>query len=58
MFYYFELFFVWGALPGSAGCFKKATETPNAGHPIWRELLGRNYASVKKNTVSQNVEGV
>jgi hypothetical protein len=25
-----------GALPGSAsGCFKKATQTPNAGHPIW-----------------------
>jgi hypothetical protein len=26
-----------GALPGSAGCLKKATETPksNAGHPIY-----------------------
>jgi hypothetical protein len=30
--YFFEIFFVWGALPGSAGCLKKATETPNAGH--------------------------
>jgi hypothetical protein len=31
-----EFFFVLGALPGSAGCFKKATETetPKAGHPI------------------------
>jgi hypothetical protein len=27
-------FFVWGASPGSAGCYKKATEPPNAGHPI------------------------
>jgi hypothetical protein len=26
-------FFVWGASPGTAGCFKKATQTPNAGHP-------------------------
>jgi hypothetical protein len=27
--------FFWGARPGSAsGCFKKATQTPNAGHPI------------------------
>jgi hypothetical protein len=29
----FYLFF-WGASPGSAGCFKKATQTPNAGHII------------------------
>jgi hypothetical protein len=28
--------FVLDASPGSAGCFKKATETPNAGHPIYR----------------------
>jgi hypothetical protein len=34
----FEFFFVWGASPGSAGCFKKATETPNAGHPICANL--------------------
>jgi hypothetical protein len=20
---------------GASGCFKKATQTPNAGHPIW-----------------------
>jgi hypothetical protein len=31
----FEFFLVCGALPGSAGCFKKATETPNAGHRLW-----------------------
>jgi hypothetical protein len=29
-----EFFFVWGALPDSAGCFKKATEIPNAGHRL------------------------
>jgi hypothetical protein len=29
-----EFFFVWGALPDSAGCFKKVTETPNAGHRL------------------------
>jgi hypothetical protein len=23
-----------GASPGSAGCFKKPTQIPNAGHPI------------------------
>jgi hypothetical protein len=33
-FYFFEFFFVSGALLGSAGCFKNATQTPNAGHPI------------------------
>jgi hypothetical protein len=27
---FFLIFFFCGALPGSAGCFKKATETPNA----------------------------
>jgi hypothetical protein len=28
---YFRIFvFVWGASPGSGGCFKKATQTPNA----------------------------
>jgi hypothetical protein len=31
---YFDFCFVWGASPGSAGCFNKATQTPNAGHPI------------------------
>jgi hypothetical protein len=25
-----------GASPGSAGCFKKPTQIPNAGHPIYR----------------------
>jgi hypothetical protein len=33
-----KLFFVWGASPGSAGCFKKATQTPSAGHPISRVI--------------------
>jgi hypothetical protein len=32
---FLEFFFVCSASPGSAGCFKKATETPNAGHPIY-----------------------
>jgi hypothetical protein len=26
---------IWGALPGSAGCLKKPTQIPNAGHPIY-----------------------
>jgi hypothetical protein len=25
-----DFLFVWGASPGSAGCFKKATQTTNA----------------------------
>jgi hypothetical protein len=25
----------WGALPGSAGCLKKPTQLPNAGHHIY-----------------------
>jgi hypothetical protein len=33
-FYFFEFLFVWGASPGSAGYFKKVTQTPNAGHPF------------------------
>jgi hypothetical protein len=42
----FIFYFLRGARPGTAsGCFKKASETPNAGHPIWRELLGRNRTS-------------
>jgi hypothetical protein len=37
--YLFLIYFLFGVLhprssPGSAGCLKKATETPNAGHPI------------------------
>jgi hypothetical protein len=32
--FFFEEFFLGGALPGSAGCFKKPTQIPNAGHPI------------------------
>jgi hypothetical protein len=28
--FHFLEFFVWGASPGSAGCFNKATQTPNA----------------------------
>jgi hypothetical protein len=35
--------FVWGASPGSAGCFKKATQTPNAGHPISRKNANAMY---------------
>jgi hypothetical protein len=32
---YIYLFF-WGSQPASSsGCFEKATQTPNAGHPIW-----------------------
>jgi hypothetical protein len=27
----------WLASPGSASCFKKATETPNAGHRLYYE---------------------
>jgi hypothetical protein len=27
--------FFWGALPGSAGCLKKPTQIPNAGHSIY-----------------------
>jgi hypothetical protein len=38
LFFIFVYQFFWfrnlGALPGNAGCFKKATKTPNAGHPI------------------------
>jgi hypothetical protein len=30
---YVEFFL--GALPGSAGCLKKPTQIPNAGHPIY-----------------------
>jgi hypothetical protein len=36
-FYFLEIFrnfFLGGALPGSAGFFKKPTQIPNAGHPI------------------------
>jgi hypothetical protein len=36
-FYFLEFFlnnFLGGASPGSAGCFKKPTQIPNAGHPI------------------------
>jgi hypothetical protein len=33
-FLFLDFFFVWGALLGSAGCLKKATKTPNAGHPF------------------------
>jgi hypothetical protein len=32
--FFFEEFFLGGASPGSAGCFKKPTQIPNAGHPI------------------------
>jgi hypothetical protein len=45
--YFFEFllnFFVWVALSGRAGCFKKATQTPNAGHP-------KIYYSLKSNEV-------
>jgi hypothetical protein len=37
--FYLCFLFVWGASPGSAGCFKKATQTPNAGHPIFISLF-------------------
>jgi hypothetical protein len=30
---FFEEFLFWGASPGSAGCFQKPTQIPNAGHP-------------------------
>jgi hypothetical protein len=29
-----RIYFLGGASPGSAGCFKNATQTPNARHPI------------------------
>jgi hypothetical protein len=32
---FFEEIFFWGASPGSAGCFIKPTQIPNAGHTIW-----------------------
>jgi hypothetical protein len=34
--------FFWGASPGSAGCFKKPTQIPNAGHPIYFLLITKN----------------
>jgi hypothetical protein len=46
-FYIFlEEFFFGGASPGSAGCFKKPTQIPNAGHPIYIKIYV-NYV-VKK----------
>jgi hypothetical protein len=30
--------FVWGASPGSTGCFYRATQTPNVGHPILNQI--------------------
>jgi hypothetical protein len=45
-FYFLEIFlknFFWGALPGSAGCYKKPTQIPNAGHPIWHWKLKINF---------------
>jgi hypothetical protein len=41
---FFEDFF-WGASPGSAGCFKKLTQIPNAGHPIY--LAKKNIFTLK-----------
>jgi hypothetical protein len=32
--FFYKKKFVWGNSLGSVGCFKKATQTPNAGHPI------------------------
>jgi hypothetical protein len=42
----FDDFFWGGASPGSAGCFKKPTQIPNAGHPIYG-LLSSNYNNPK-----------
>jgi hypothetical protein len=41
-------FFVGDALLGSAGCFKKATQTPNAGHPIWCNIQKVHDGSHKR----------
>jgi hypothetical protein len=36
--------FVWGASPGSAGCFKNATQTPNAGHRLsWKKKSKKKF---------------
>jgi hypothetical protein len=54
MIFIFKIFlrfiFVYGASPGSAGCFKKVTETPNAGHPIYilkYKLLMYKYSKIQ-----------
>jgi hypothetical protein len=39
-----KIFFWGGASPGSAGCFKKPTQIPNAGHPIY---ITKNYFYIK-----------
>jgi hypothetical protein len=44
----FLFFFVGDALLGSAGCFKKATQTPNAGHPIWCNIQKVHDGSHKR----------
>jgi uncharacterized membrane protein len=49
IFYFFEfvfnLFFVWDASPGSAGCFKNATQTPNAVHiyKIQKKCISKKF---------------
>jgi hypothetical protein len=40
-----------GALPGSAGCFKKPDQIPNAGHPnIYRK---KYFSNLSKNAVDK-----
>jgi hypothetical protein len=39
---------IWGASPGSAGCFKKPTQISNAGHPILIKLSNYHYTNKSK----------
>jgi hypothetical protein len=46
-----DFLFLFGASPGSVGCFKKATQTPKAGHPI---LIIINYSAYKNCELDKN----
>jgi hypothetical protein len=50
---FFEEFLFWGPSPSSAGCFKKPTQIPNAGHPICVFLIGGILVFAMKNTCQQ-----